>query len=114
MAFHADQTHLVHGHPGGVPPGDFGVFGCGAKLLQHHLLGGGGDTLALLVVRVLEAAPLFSGSSRPAAEWSRPSGSRHVEVSVLMGDQILLSLIFRFGQSNLITRQFECDNLFSD
>jgi hypothetical protein len=62
---HADQTHLVHGHPGGVPPGDFGVFGCGAKLLQHRLLGGGGRTLALLVVRVLEATHLFSGSSQP-------------------------------------------------
>jgi len=61
---HADQTRLVHGHPGGVPPGDFGVFGCGAKLLQHRLLGGGGGTLALLVVRILEAH-LFSGSSRP-------------------------------------------------
>jgi hypothetical protein len=53
-----------------VPPGDFGVFGCGAKLLQHHLLGGGGGTLALLVVRVLEAH-LFSGSARPGAEWVR-------------------------------------------
>jgi hypothetical protein len=26
-----------------------------------------------------------------------PSGSRHIEVSVVMGDQLLLSLIFRFG-----------------
>src|SRR5712672_4571488 len=60
----ADQTRLVHGHSGGVPPGDFGVFRCAAKLLQHRLLGGGG-TLALLVVRVLEAAHLFSGSSLP-------------------------------------------------
>jgi hypothetical protein len=102
---HADQTHLVHGHSGGVPPGDFGVFGCGAKLLQHRLLGGGGCTLALLVVKVLEAH-LFSGSSRPGAEWSSPSGSRHIEVSVV-GDQLLFSPIFRFGQSNLITRHFE-------
>jgi hypothetical protein len=99
---HADQTRLVYGHSGGVPPGDFGVFGCGAKLLQHRLLGGAGGTLALLVVRVLEAH-LFSGSSRPGAEWFHPSGSRHIEVSVV-GDQLLLSPIFRFGQSNLITR----------
>ncbi len=89
---HAGQTCLVHGHPGGAPPGDFGVFGCGAKLLQHRLLGGGGGTLALLVVRVLEAAHLFSGSSRPAAEWSRPSGSRHIEVSVVMETSFFLAL----------------------
>jgi hypothetical protein len=69
----------------------------GAKLLQHRLLGGGGGTLALLVVRVLEAAHLFSGSSPPGAEWSHPSGSRHIEVSAVMGDQLLLSLIFLFG-----------------
>jgi formate hydrogenlyase subunit 4 len=75
-----------------VPPGDFGVFGCGAKLLQHRLLGGGGGTLALLVVRVLEVAHLFSGSSRPGAEWSRPSGSRHVEVSVVMETGLFLAL----------------------
>jgi hypothetical protein len=73
--------------------------------LQHRLLGGGGCTLALLVVKVLEAH-LFSGSSRPGAEWSSPSGSRHIEVSVV-GDQLLFSPIFRFGQSNLITRHFE-------
>jgi hypothetical protein len=34
----------------------------------------------------LEAAHLFSGSSWPGADWSRPSGSRHVEVSVVYGD----------------------------
>src|SRR5258708_23386078 len=89
---HADQTHLVHSHPGGVPPGDFGVFGCGAKLLQHRPLGGGGGTLALLAVRVLEAAHSFSGSSRPGAEWFRPSGSRHVEVSVVMETSFFLTL----------------------
>jgi hypothetical protein len=88
---YADQTRLVHGHPGGVAPGDFGVFGCGAKLLQHRLLGGGGGTLALLVVRVLEAH-LFSGSSRPGAEWFRPSGSRHIEVSVVMETSFFLAL----------------------
>jgi hypothetical protein len=89
---HADQTHLVHGHPGGAPPGDFGVFGRSAKLLQHRLLGGGGGTLALLVVRVLEAAHLFSGSSLPDAEWSRPSGSHHIEVSVVMETSFFLAL----------------------
>jgi hypothetical protein len=41
-----------------VPPGNFGVLGCGAKLLQHRLLGGGCGTLALLVVRVSESAHL--------------------------------------------------------
>jgi hypothetical protein len=89
---HADQTRLVHGHPGGVPPGDFGVFGCGAKLLQHRLLGGGGGTLALLVVRVLEAAHLFSGSSRPARNGPAHQGSRHVEVSVVMEISFFLAL----------------------
>src|SRR5215471_14733205 len=89
---HADQTRLVHGHPGGVPSGDFGVFGCGAKLLQHCLLGGGGSTPALLVVRVLEAGHLFSGSSRPGAEWPRPSGSRHIEVSIVTETSFFLAL----------------------
>jgi hypothetical protein len=92
----ADQTRLVRGYPGGVPPGNFGVFGCGAKLLQHRLLGGGG-TLALLVVRVLESAHLFCGSSWPGAEWSRRSGSRHIEVSIVMETKLLFSLIFWFG-----------------
>jgi hypothetical protein len=59
--------------------------------LQHRPLGGGG-TLALLAVRVLEAAHSFSGSSRPGAEWFRPSGSRHVEVSVVMETSFFLTL----------------------
>src|SRR5258705_8550476 len=37
----ADQTRLVHGHSGGVPPGDFGAFECARKLLQNGLLGAG-------------------------------------------------------------------------
>src|SRR5215470_2423352 len=79
----ADQPRLVHGHSGGVPPGDFGVFGCGAKLLQHHLLGGGGGTLALVVVRVLETH-LFSGFIAARRRISRASGSRHIDVSVVV------------------------------
>src|ERR1700719_1430679 len=77
---YASEARLVHRHPGGMPLRDNGIFGRGAKLLQHRLLGGGGGTLALLKVRVLEAAHLLSDIVRTGWERCRTSASSHDEV----------------------------------
>jgi hypothetical protein len=80
--------------------------------LQHRLLGGSGGTPALLVVRVLEVAHLFSGSSRPGAKRSRPSGSRHVEISVVTETRFFLAL-FHVSATRLPWRSVDDAGLMS-